>query len=136
MAKLRRKPRASSTAASADEAAQVTANYKALSEAQRDKVTGWMAQGNQVGRSWEAPKVKPTRWAALCCQGAVQLARHTTDDDIARAWIALVIGEDDCQTHPVGALIGSLSVTEAERLVELTTLDNFAAAIDTVDSAA
>ena len=61
---------------------------------------------------------------------AVGVARHAEGDtEIARGWIALVIGEDDCQTHPIGALLGSLSTSEAEKLAALTQSDTFAAAV-------
>lgn len=134
-AKLRRKPRTTETKASDDEHAETIAAYKALPQERQDRVLGWQAQGNRVGRSWEAPSSGATRWAITVNRAAIGLAAHTNDDDIARAWISLVIGDDDAQTFPPGALLGSLTVTEAQQLAELTQLDTFAAAIAQVDAA-
>ena len=133
--KLRRKPRRTSTEATKDEHAATLAAFRALPEERRHRVTAWQAQGNHAGRSWEARPEGSTRWAIVVNTAAIGVARHTDDDDIARAWLSLVIGEDEVQTFPPGALFGSLSGTEATRLAELTELDTFAAAIDVVDAA-
>ncbi len=41
---------------------------------------------------------------------------EATTDDLARQCIALVIGEDACQSHPVGRLIGVLTLDEARKV--------------------
>lgn len=135
-AKLRRKPRKTTTEATADEHAATLAAYQALPVDSRRRVTVWQNQGIHVGRPWDAQPTGSTRWAITVNNAAVGIAHHTNDDDIARAWISLVIGEDDAQTFTPGALLGSLTTSEAEQLATLTQLDTFAAAIEAIDTAA
>lgn len=127
--KLRRKPGASRSLATPAVAREARAAFDALPDDRRSLVLAWQSEGSTVGRRWVAPADKPSRWHVAVNTAAVLVAGHTDDDEIARAWIALVIGEDDCQRHPVGALLGSLSTTEAERLVDLAGHPTFAAAL-------
>lgn len=135
-AKLRRKPSRGPKDASAEEAREAKQAYQRLPDDRQSLVRAWQSEASTVARSFTAKADKPSRWSVLVSQAACGLAAHTDDDDIARAWLTLVMGEDTVQTHPVGALLGSLTLTEAERLCELVDLDTFAAAIDAVDTAA
>ena len=135
-AKLRRKPSRGPKDASAEEAREAKQAYQRLPDDRQSLVLAWQSEANTAVRSFTAKADKPSRWSVLVSQAACGLAAHTDDDDIARAWLTLVMGEDTVQTHPVGALLGSLTLTEAERLCELVDLDTFAAAIDAVDTAA
>lgn len=135
-AKLRRKPNHDTKDASPQEAEEARRAYRHLPDDRQSLVLTWQSEANTAVRSFTAKADKPSRWSVLVSQAACGLAAHTDDDDIARAWLTLVMGEDTVQTHPVGALLGSLTLTEAERLCELVDLDTFAAAIDAVDTAA
>ena len=128
--KLRRKPKATKTLAAPKDCEDLVAAYHALDKVASTDVTRWQGQGVDAGRPWSAPTEKVSRWHWAVNSAAVGVARHAEGDtEIARGWIALVIGEDDCQTHPIGALLGSLSTSEAEKLAALTQSDTFAAAV-------
>lgn len=130
-AKLRRKPKDSGKPATDDQKAALRARFDTLDAAGKTAVLEWQGEGTEATRRWiPNNKDKATRWTCAVNAAAVGIASHTTDTEIARGWIALVIGEDDTGTHPVGALLGSLTTTEAEQLASLTSEDTFAAAVE------
>lgn len=113
-----------------DSVSALRKRFSELDEVQRSTVLRWAAQGVEAGRAWQMPPHGVPRRAWEAARAAVELAGRTDDDETARGWIALVIGEDDCQTHPPGALIGSLTIEEADALTSLAFLhDTFAAAL-------
>jgi hypothetical protein len=131
--KLRRKPKDSGKQASDTDKATLRAAFDALDEASRSAVLHWQTEGSAAGRGWTPnDKDKTSRWVHAVNSAAVGIAGHTIDDEIARGWIALVIGDNDTTGHPVGALLGSLTGTEATRLAALATEDTFAAALEAV----
>jgi hypothetical protein len=95
--------------------------HAALPKAAKERVDQWVREGAAANRPWGMGKALDTvarrRWE--CARVAIGLARRTEDDEIARGWVALVVGDDATQTHPVGALIGSLTIDEADQLATL-----------------
>jgi len=91
--------------------------------ASREPVAHWMRQGAAVGQPWELTSnpVPLNHWAI--CLTAVLLAVHPAleggDDELARGWISLIVGEDEIHNHPPGALLSTFSTEEAERLQHL-----------------
>jgi hypothetical protein len=112
----------------AEDAAALRSAFKAMDSDRQSTVLAWQSEGNQADRPWTLGKTTTPKREWTVNRAALALARQTTDDEVARGWIALVIGEDTCQSFPPGALLGTLSTTEAERLAELAGLDSFAAA--------
>gem|GEM_PF-5575659 len=117
------------------EAGDVTALRDALGrldDMHRGNVQRWMREGQRAKRPWWTPgaDVVPTRHFEVA-RAAIGMAgqERIDDDEIARAWLALVIGEEQCQRHPPGALLGTLTIDEARKVADLAHLDNFAAAL-------
>lgn len=135
-AKLRRKPSPGKKVATPAEAQAAKSTFTRLPDDRRSLVLAWQSEANTVARPWTPLAKDPTLWSVTVAMAACRIAGHTDDDEIARAWVALVIGDDDAQSHPVGALLGSLTLTEAERLRALTEADTFAAAVERIDGAA
>ena len=104
-----------------------------LPESAKGNVQRWLREAQRAKRPWwqmGATDV-PTRHFEAA-RAAISLAGQDNADDpeIVRAWISLVIGEEQCGNHPPGALLGTLSIDEARALADLTRLDNFAAALE------
>lgn len=124
-----RKPRATKATMDPEDAAALRSAFNRMDKAEQSTVLTWQSEGNQADRPWTLGKTTTPKREWTVNRAALALARQTTDDEVARGWIALVIGEDTCQSFPPGALLGTLSTTEAERLAELAGLDSFAAAL-------
>ena len=104
----------------------------ALDDRQRGLVQRWMKEGHRAKRPWWTPGADVVAARHFeTARAAIGLAgqERAADDEIARAWIALAISEDQCQRHAPGALLGTLSLDEARRLADITARDNFAAAL-------
>lgn len=123
------KPRATKITVEGTELERLRDEFHALSDDARSAVLGWQSQGNQADREWTLGKESAPKREWTVNAAALALARHTDDDEIARGWIALVIGDDLSQNFPPGALMGALSFSEAEQLLTLTGHDTFAAAL-------
>lgn len=121
----------------ADDVVTLRRRHAALPKAGKERVDGWVREGAAASRPWGMGKaidaVPRRRWE--CARVSIGLARRTDDDEIARGWIALVIGEDAIQSHPVGALIGSLTIEEADQLAALAeSHKDFAGAVQALAS--
>jgi hypothetical protein len=112
-----------------DEGAEVDAGdvdalrgeFARLDDRLRHDVARWAMEAGRAGRTWTMQKKGPVsrrRWEVS--RAALALAALADGDDaIARAALALVLGEDDCQTHPIGALLGTLTIEEADRVAAI-----------------
>jgi hypothetical protein len=121
----------------ADDVVTLRRRHAALPKAAKERVDQWVREGAAASRPWGMGKaidaVPRRRWE--CARASIGLARRTEDDEIARGWIALVVGEDAIQTHPVGALIGSLTIEEADQLAALAeSHKDFAGAVQALAS--
>jgi hypothetical protein len=121
----------------ADDVVTLRRRHAALPKAAKDRVDQWVREGAAASRPWGMGKaidaVAHRRWE--CARVAIGLARRTEDDEIARGWIALVIGDDAIQSHPVGTLIGSLTIDEADQLATLVEAHkDFAGAVQALAS--
>jgi hypothetical protein len=121
----------------ADDVVTLRRRHAALPKAAKERVDQWVREGAAANRPWGMGKaidaVPRRRWE--CARASIGLARRTEDDEIARGWIALVIGEDAIQSHPVGALIGSLTIEEADQLAALAeSHKDFAGAVQALAS--
>lgn len=134
-AKLRRKPGPGKKVATREDAQAAKIAFTDLPDDRRSLVLAWQSEATTVARSWTPLAKDPTRWSVSVAMAACRIAAHTDDDEVARGWITLVIGDNDTDGHPVGALLGSLTLTEAEQLCELAGADTFAAAIATMNAA-
>jgi len=76
----------------------------------RAQVNAWIIEGNAAERPWNPRLHRHARQFEIA-RAAVALAG--LGEDYARAALAAVIG-DDVQSHPVGALLGALSIDEAQ----------------------
>jgi hypothetical protein len=97
------------------------AEFASLDDRLRHDVARWAMEAGRAGRTWTMQKKGPVsrrRWEVS--RAALALAALADGDDaIARAALALVLGEDDCQTHPIGALLGTLTIEEADRVAAI-----------------
>jgi hypothetical protein len=106
----------------AAEADMVRAEFAALDDTIRHDVARWAMEAGRAGRTWTMQRNgKPVTLRRRQTSGAaLSLARLADGDDaVARAALAVVIGEDECQTHPVGALLGTLTIEEAGKLTQV-----------------
>jgi len=100
-----------------------------LNDGIRDTLTRWQTEANQAGRPWHMGKQPVGQRRFSVARAAITVASQTLDDEIARGWVALVLGEVAIDGHGVGPLLGSLTISEADRLTELAALPTYAAAI-------
>lgn len=87
-----------------------------LSDDVKARAAGWQPDARLAGVSYLLSERQTERRRQLMRAG-VALASLGGSDDDARTIIGVVLGEQ--QPAPVGALIGSLSTTEAQRLIDL-----------------
>lgn len=100
-----------------EDVAAVRSAAKTLADEHRHTLVGWSKDGERDGRPWAGNVLTRRTWeigrAAIAC------ARHLHDPDgdgLTRAALAIVIGEDLQATWRTGAVLGSLSIEEAQRL--------------------
>lgn len=103
---------------------------------QRKIVSRWMREADAAKTPFQMGEPPVSKRCWTICRTALKLAYHdtTTDDEIVRGWLTLIIGEQDAQHHTVGALLGTLSTHEAEQLADLTLNETFAQAIAEIDN--
>ena len=112
----------------------LAAAIETLPPAQRALAASWQAGGRSQQRSWGSvhPGKMTSRTHALNL-AAMRCATALHDDDdpdaLTRAALSLVIGEDVQPTWLTGAIIGSLTIDQANRLEEIAA--SFAAGDDT-----
>jgi hypothetical protein len=99
-----------------DDLEAIARAFKGLEPQQRDVISLWIQEGITAERDWRLrPEAggKPTERRFEIARAAVAWAEY--DADIVRAALALVLG-DLVQSHPIGALLGSLTIDEAKAL--------------------
>ena len=112
----------------------LAAAIEAMPPAHRALAASWQAGGRNQRRSWGSvhPGKMTSRTHALNL-AAMRCATALHDDDdpdaLTRAALSLVIGEDVQPTWLTGAVIGSLTIDQANRLEEIAA--SFAAGDDT-----
>ncbi len=80
----------------------------------------WLGDAKQQGRSWGPPSTGQwsTRTVALV-EAATACLTHLCDDELIRAALSVVLGEDVQPAWHTGAVIGSLTIDEADRLTQI-----------------
>ena len=111
------------TVDASDQAALKT-KAAAMSAPEAQACSGWRAEGRLNGHPWGT--VVDGAWTARCWslnRAALFCALHLYDPEVGdtyvRSALSLVIGEDVQPAWTTGAVIGSLSVEEAERLADI-----------------
>jgi hypothetical protein len=103
------------------------AAIKAMGADARDRAAGWHAEGKANGQPWGSSAAgRMTLRTYWLTRASAACAAHLIDDDLApddltRACLALVLGEDVAPAVPTGAAIGALTIDEAQRLEALAT---------------
>jgi hypothetical protein len=77
----------------------------------RAQVNAWIVEGNEADRPWN-PRLQRHARQFEIARAAVSLA--ALGEDYARAALVAVIGDEEAQSHPVGALLGALTIDEAQ----------------------
>jgi hypothetical protein len=96
-----------------------------MTEREREWVMKWVAEGDRAKHSWrlgadDTPTPRRHERIAAAALELAQLVGDALDDDGARLALAVVIGEEALKpVHPVGALLGTLTIAEAGQLEEL-----------------
>jgi hypothetical protein len=96
-----------------------------MTEREREWVMKWVAEGPRFGVPWrlgadDTPTPRRHERIAAAALELAQLVGDALDDDGARLALAVVIGEEALKpVHPVGALLGTLTIAEAGQLEEL-----------------
>lgn len=80
----------------------------------------WLGDAKREGRSWGPPSTGQwsTRTVALV-EAATACLTHLCDDELIRAALTVVLGEDVQRAWHTGAVIGSLTIDEADRLTQI-----------------
>lgn len=101
--------------------AELRERFAAMDETDKTTTKRWVLEGARAGRDWNMARHRESQRRYAVSAAAVELAPwgDSDGDDAARALIATVIGEDACQRHPVGALLGVLTIEEAETLARI-----------------
>lgn len=101
--------------------AELRERFAAMDETDKATTKRWVLEGARAGRDWNMAGSRESLRRFAVSAAAVELAPwgDPDGDDAARALIATVIGEDACQRHPVGALLGVLTAEEAETLARI-----------------
>lgn len=101
--------------------AELRERFAAMDETDKTTTKRWVLEGARAGRDWNMAGSRESLRRFAVSAAAVELAPwgDPDGDDAARALIAAVIGEDACQRHPVGALLGVLTAEEAETLARI-----------------
>ena len=96
-----------------------------MTEREREWVMKWVAEGDRAKHSWrlgadDTPTPRRHERIAAAALELAQLVGDALDDDGARLALAVVIGDEALKpVHPVGALLGTLTIAEAGQLEEL-----------------
>ena len=96
-----------------------------MTEREREWVMKWVAEGDRAKHPWrlgadDTPTPRRHERIAAAALELAQLVGDALDDDGARLALAVVIGEEALKpVHPVGALLGTLTIAEAGQLEEL-----------------
>lgn len=113
------------TPAAAEDVSWLRQVLAQMTERECKWVSKWVAEGDRAKHSWRlgaydtAIPRRHERIAAAALELA-QLVGERLDDDGARLALAVVIGEEALKpVHPVGALLGTLTIAEAGQLEEL-----------------
>lgn len=105
-----------------EDVAAITRAGNNLQIERRQRVAAWVQEAKRAGQPWGPVNGMAERTFALYV-AAVRCARELWDDEhpdaLTRAALSLVIGEDVQPAWSTGAVIGSLTIAEAERLDEL-----------------
>ena len=100
---------------------------------QRVAVQRWLKQGQAAKRPFHTASADPTTNRCVAAvEAALAVAEHTTDDEVARGWLALVTQIGD--SWPPGVIFGSMSVAKARKLLALAReCDSYAGALNAVE---
>lgn len=105
-----------------EEVSAIKAATRALPKERAQRVAAWMAEAKRGGHPWGSTTAMGERTFSLCV-AAVRCVTELWDDEhpdaLTRAALHLVIGEELQPTWTTGAVLGSLTIAEAERLDEL-----------------
>lgn len=88
----------------------------------------WVAEGKRAGRSWRITDHPVTRCRQIY-RVAVRLSRWASDDDDVRTAIGVVLCDEVQPSVSVGKALGSLTIDEATRLIDVATALDGGAAI-------
>jgi len=113
------------TPAAAEDVSWLRQVLAQMTEREREWVMKWVAEGDRAKHSWrlgadDTPTPRRHERIAAAALELAQLVGDALDDDGARLALAVVIGEEALKpVHPVGALLGTLTIAEAGQLEEL-----------------
>jgi len=106
---------------------ELLAAIKAMGADARDRAAGWANEAKTNGAPWGSSAAgRMTIRTYWLTRASAACAGHLVDDDLApddltRACLALVLGEDVAPAITTGAAIGALTIDEAQRLEALAT---------------
>lgn len=103
--------------ASDEDVAGLAAVVGALELAQRGLLRTWARDAVRLGRSWDSKPMTQRQWS--CSRAAISCVRHLGDEDKTRAALINVLDGRWGANWTIGAVIGSLSSAQAERLADL-----------------
>ena len=78
----------------------------------------WVAEGHRAGRGWRITE-HPTQRVRLLYRCAVRLSRWAPDDADARVVLGIALGDEVQPAVTVGQALGSLTIVEAELLLDI-----------------
>lgn len=103
------------------------ADPSVLAEGRQYVASRWAGEAERHGRPWTAEGGVVHERHAAVLHAAIACAQHLYDEDdgqdaLARAALALVVGEEVQPTWRTGAVLGSLTTAQAQRLTEIAAL--------------
>jgi len=113
------------TPAAAEDVSWLRQVLAQMTEREREWVMKWVAEGDRAKHSWrlgadDTPTPRRHERIAAAALELAQFVGDALDDDGARLALAVVIGEEALKpVHPVGALLGTLTIAEAGQLEDL-----------------
>lgn len=109
-----------------DDIAAIRNAVEALDDAHRLRIMAWHREAYDAGRGF-ALKQRPSARRFELIRVCIAASIHMVDDELVRPALAAVTGSDQPlhPSTPLGAVIGALTIAEAQRLVDIA--ERFAA---------
>ena len=114
-------PEDDGVAASDDEVKVLAAALTFLNDQQLARLRNWSREAVRERRAFDTKPMTRRVWA--CCRAAIALAGHTENDTAVRAGIANIVGRWE-EAWAIGAVIGSLSLADAEAVTDWADASN------------